>query len=54
MKKMIQRTISLVAALTVVLSVTVMTCSASGSYETEDEIPVPLWEEEDDLACRDD
>lgn len=54
MKKMILKAISLVAAITVVLSVTVMACSASGSYEAEGEIPVPIWEEERDLACRDD
>ena len=54
MKKTIQKTISIVAALAVVLSVAIMPCSACELYETQQDIPVLLWDEENDLACRDD
>lgn len=53
MKKMIQRAISLVAALTLILSITAVTCSAEYSSSEDEYVKSPLQEEWFDGTSRD-
>lgn len=53
MKKMIQRTIGLVAALTVVLSMTAMVCRAEYTENTDEYILAPCFNEWEDDDNRD-
>lgn len=51
MKKMIQRLITLTAALALVLSMTAMVCSADYTEESDEHTPAPcfdLWYDNDD------